>query len=86
MTKLNLHLPIIGDLAGADQDAINTGLRRGATRRQVMSWLIAGGATIAAAGSIVSSATGVMAATPKKGGKIVYAADLHGPQMRLIQL
>jgi len=48
-------------------------------RREVMSWLIASGATIAVAGSIVSSAKKVMAATPKKGGKLVFASDLHGP-------
>ena len=79
MTKFNLHLPIIDELAGADREAIKTGLRRGATRRDVMGWLIAGGATIAAAGSIVTSATSAMAATPKKGGRISFAADLHGP-------
>jgi hypothetical protein len=37
----------------------------------VMSWLIASGATVAAAGSIVSSAKSLMAATAKKGGKII---------------
>ena len=77
MTKANNNLPTIECLSGADRELINTGLRRGATRREVMSWLIASGATIAAAGSIVSSARIALAATPKKGGKIAYAADLH---------
>ncbi len=66
-------------LSTMDREAIKTSLIRGATRRQVMGWLIAGGATIAAAGSIVTSATSVLAATPKKGGKITWAADQHGP-------
>ena len=44
-----------------------------------MSWLVASGATIAMAGSIVTSAKKAIAATPKKGGKIKYASDLHGP-------
>ena len=79
MTKFNPRLPTIDSLSAVDRDKINTGLHRGATRREVMSWLIAGGATIAAAGSIVSSATNALAATPKRGGKIIYAADLHGP-------
>ncbi len=79
MTKFNPDLPTIDSLSALDQDTIKTGLHRGATRREVMSWLIAGGATIAAAGSIVSSATSALAATPKKGGKILYTADLHGP-------
>ena len=79
MTKSSPHLPTIDSLSLADRDAIDTGLRRGATRREAMAWLIAGGATIAAAGSIVSSATSALAATAKRGGKIIYAADLHGP-------
>ena len=79
MTKFKPHQPTIDNLSAVDRDTITTGLRRGATRRQVMSWLIAGGATVAAAGSIVSSARSLLAATPKKGGKIIYAADVHGP-------
>jgi peptide/nickel transport system substrate-binding protein len=72
-------LPTIESMSAMDRQAIKAGLRRGATRRDVMGWLIAGGATIAAAGSIVTSATSAMAATPKKGGRISFAADLHGP-------
>jgi len=72
-------LPTIDNMSGMDREAIKTRLSRGASRREVMGWLMAGGATIAAAGSIVSSATSAMAATPKKGGKITFASDLHGP-------
>ena len=79
MMKSSNTLPTINNLSEADREIIETGLRRGATRREVMSWIIAGGATIAAAGSIVSSASTALAATPKKGGKIKFAADLHGP-------
>jgi len=79
MKKYNNNLPIIENLSGADREMITAGLRGGATRRQVMSWLIAGGATIATAGSIVTSAEKAIAATPKKGGKLVFAADIHGP-------
>jgi len=73
------NLPTIDNLSGADRDLINNGLRRGASRRQVMGWLMAAGATVTAAGSIVSSATSALAATPKKGGKITYSSDVHGP-------
>ncbi|MCK4713623.1 MAG: ABC transporter substrate-binding protein [Marinosulfonomonas sp.] len=69
----------INTLSAADQETVSAGLSRGATRRQMMTWLMAGGATIAAAGSIVSSATSALAATPKKGGMIKFASDLHGP-------
>ena len=79
MTKFENDMPTIDSLTGADRDLVNNGLRRGATRRQVMGWLMAAGATVTAAGSIVSSATSVLAATPKKGGKIKFASDLHGP-------
>lgn len=73
------HLPTIDSLSGADREMVETSLKRGATRREVMTWLMASGATIAAAGSIVSSAKTALAATPKKGGKIKFASDLHGP-------
>ncbi|MHA1600143.1 MAG: ABC transporter substrate-binding protein [Alphaproteobacteria bacterium] len=79
MTKSNKNLPTINSLSAADRETINTGLRRGATRREVMTWLVASGATIAVAGSIVTSAKKVLAATPKKGGKLTFGADLHGP-------
>ena len=79
MTEFTKNLPTIDSLTGNDRETIETGLKRGATRREVMSWLIASGATIAAAGSIVTSATTALAMTPKKGGKIKFASDLHGP-------
>jgi len=79
VTKSNNNLPTIESLSAADRETITAGLRRGATRREVMAWLIASGATIAVAGSIVSSAKKAIAATPKKGGKIKFATDLHGP-------
>ncbi|MCP5075002.1 MAG: ABC transporter substrate-binding protein [Rhodobacteraceae bacterium] len=79
MTNPTNNLPTIDNLSGADREVIETGLRRGATRREVMSWLMASGATIAVAGSIVSSAKTALAMTPKKGGKLSFASDLHGP-------
>ena len=60
------------DLNAGDRYFVERALRQGATRRQVMSWLMASGATIAAAGGIVTSATEALAATPKKGGKIRF--------------
>ena len=75
---------IVGDLGydnlnTSDRYLIQHALKKGATRREVMSWLIAGGATIAAAGSIVTSAKQALADTPKKGGSVRFAWDLHGP-------
>ena len=79
MTDSKKILPTIDSVSAMDREAIKTRLSRGASRREVMGWMMAGGATIAAAGSIISSATSAMAATPKKGGNITFGADLHGP-------
>lgn len=67
------------DLSAADRESIKAALRRGATRREVMGYLMASGATIAAAGSIVTGANEALAMTPKKGGQVRFAWDLHGP-------
>jgi peptide/nickel transport system substrate-binding protein len=67
------------DLSNGDKSLLRSALKRGASRRDVMGMLVAGGVTIMAAGSIVSSATEANAATPKKGGKLTFAADQHGP-------
>ena len=67
------------DLSAMDREVIKSALRQGATRREVMGYLMASGATIAAAGSIVTGAQDALAMTPKKGGQIRFAWDLHGP-------
>ncbi len=79
MTDSKKIMPGIDSMSAMDREAVETKISHGATRREVMGWLMAGGATIAAAGSIVSSATSAMAATPKKGGHITFASDGHGP-------
>ncbi len=68
-----------GTLPEADKEFVVNALKKGANRRQVMSWLMAMGATVASAGSIVTSASQAIAATPKKGGAVRFAHDLHGP-------
>jgi len=71
--------PSYDGLSPSDKETIATGLRRGATRRDVATWLIAAGMTAASANSIISASRGAMAAQAKKGGKIRYAMDQHGP-------
>ncbi|MEL7544830.1 MAG: ABC transporter substrate-binding protein [Pseudomonadota bacterium] len=68
-----------GQFGSADRDFVVNALNKGASRRDVMGWLVAMGATVAAASSVVASATDAIAATPKKGGKLRFAWDLHGP-------
>ena len=68
-----------GTMPDADRQFVKDALQKGATRRQVMGWLIAMGATAGSAGSIIGSATQAIAATPKKGGSLRFAWDQHGP-------
>ncbi|MGI9407655.1 MAG: hypothetical protein ACR2O4_14880, partial [Hyphomicrobiaceae bacterium] len=67
------------DISSTDRETVRSALERGASRREVMGWLMAAGATIASAGSIVSGARQAIAATPKQGGTIRWGASLHGP-------
>ena len=71
--------PTFRELGTHDQDVVKAALKSGATRREVMGWLMASGATVAMAGSIVTGASEALAATPKKGGNLRFAWDLHGP-------
>lgn len=62
-----------------EKSIVERALKRGATRREAMSMLMASGMTLAAAGSIVTSASDALAATPKKGGSVKMSPSLHGP-------
>jgi len=67
------------DLSAQEKNLISDRLHRGVTRREFVTWLMAAGVTMASAGSIFTSAKTAMAATPKRGGKVRAAHDLHGP-------
>jgi len=71
--------PIFSELSHHDRDVVMTALKSGANRREVMGWLIAAGASISAAGIIVTAASDALAAIPKRGGQIRFAWDQHGP-------
>ncbi len=71
--------PVFDGLTEAGREAIKGALNAGASRREVMGWLMASGATMTAASSLVASAGEAIAATPKKGGNLRYSAALHGP-------
>jgi peptide/nickel transport system substrate-binding protein len=62
-------------LSLTDAELVRTALRRGATRRDVIGWLMAAGMSITAAGDIVTNATRALAETPKKGGRIRVAGN-----------
>jgi len=68
------------DLRPHEKEGLITAIRKGATRREVMGWMMAAGATVATAGSVFTGASAALAATPKRGGKIIAAGDQHGPK------
>jgi len=71
--------PVFSALSDTDRNTIMTMVKKGANRREVMSWMMALGASATAAGAVFSDASKAWAATPKKGGRLVVAGDQHGP-------
>ena len=75
---------IMGDFEFSDlklhqQQEIVNAVRKGATRRDIMTWMMAAGATATTGGAIFGSASQVWASTPKRGGRLGCAGDQHGP-------
>ena len=54
----------------SDALAIETALRRGASRRDLMRWLGAAGMSAAMAGAVIGDAGRAFAQTPRRGGRI----------------
>ncbi|MEO1503494.1 MAG: hypothetical protein AAFU68_04615, partial [Pseudomonadota bacterium] len=79
MTGHKKNDPVLGSVSHNDEQRLFEMIRRGASRRDVLKYFMASGATLAASGALFSSATDAIAATPKRGGKLIMAADQHGP-------
>ena len=71
--------PVFEMLSPADRELYMSMVKKGASRREFMGYLMAAGATAAASSTMFSSISDAWAATPKRGGRIVMAADQHGP-------
>ena len=71
------------DLTTSDQDFLKKAIGHGMTRREAIRWMAAAGLTATTAGTLFTSAQEVLAQTPKKGGSVRFAADLHGPDNTL---
>jgi peptide/nickel transport system substrate-binding protein len=71
--------PEIELLDSSDRRFLLDALSRGMSRRQALTWMMAAGVTAATAGNLFTQAGSVLAATPKKGGRLTFASDLHGP-------
>jgi len=67
-------------MVNPDPQVLITDLRRGLSRRAILKQLIVAGVAASTATAWVSSAAEALAAEPKKGGRIRFATDLHGPK------
>ncbi|MDJ0639622.1 MAG: ABC transporter substrate-binding protein [Paracoccaceae bacterium] len=79
MTDFKKNDPRYGAMGYQDEQQLFEMIRRGASRRDVLKYFMASGATLAASGALFGSATEAFANTPKRGGKLIMAADQHGP-------
>lgn len=77
--KLKNTDPTLASLSNEERKRLDEMLCTGATRRDVLKYFMAAGATLTASGLLFSNAGDAIAATPKKGGKLIMAADQHGP-------
>ena len=80
----NRHEIGFDELNHQDKSIVEKALNRGATRREAMSLLMAGGLSVAAAGTIVTAAKKAVAAMPVKGGSVRMSPSLHGPDDHII--
>ena len=67
------------DLDTVDRNVIEAALRKGLSRRQVLKLIMATGVSSVVAHGLFLSGRAAMAQTPKKGGSIRVAANVHGP-------
>ncbi|MEM7563539.1 MAG: ABC transporter substrate-binding protein [Pseudomonadota bacterium] len=74
------------DLSQADKDLVSTLVKGGSsgyTRRDALKLSMATGVTLLAAEQLLTEGKSVLAATPKKGGSVRMASNLHGPDDQL---
>ena len=72
--ELNFH-----DLDHVDKGRVETAVKGGFNRRDVLKLMMATGITMIAAENILISGSKAIAGTPKKGGTVRMANALHGP-------
>jgi len=79
MTDFKNNDPRLLTLGHHESEHLNGMMKRGASRRDVMGWLMAAGATTFASGTLFDGLAHAAAHTPKRGGKLIMAGDQHGP-------
>ncbi len=84
--KTDSNKPEITDLEQldtTDREFLVSAVKRGMTRREALTLMAASGITAATAGHLFTQAGEVVAATPRQGGMVRMASNLHGPDDRL---
>ena len=71
--------PVLETLTPADRVRFLDMVKKGISRRDFMHYMMAAGATAAASGTLFTGISDVWASTPKRGGRVVFASDQHGP-------
>jgi peptide/nickel transport system substrate-binding protein len=74
------------DLSQADRDLVDKMVKGGSgnvTRRDALKLAMVTGVTLTVAEQLLTDGKAVMAATPKKGGSLRMASNLHGPDDQL---
>ena len=70
-------------LSQVDKDMISNLVRGGFSRRDILKLAMVAGVSLTVAEQLLTEGKAVQAATPKKGGTIRMAANLHGPDDQL---
>jgi peptide/nickel transport system substrate-binding protein len=67
------------DLTQSDKDLVGKLVKDGVTRRSALKLSVATGVSLVAAEHLLFDGKAAIAATPKKGGSVRVASNLHGP-------
>ena len=79
MSRIKRNDPTMANLSQSEQREMLKMVKRGINRREFMGWMMAAGASASSAGLLFGGMRDAVAATPKTGGRLVMAADQHGP-------
>ncbi len=75
--------PGFSDLSAYDKGLVEKAVRGGHSRRDVLKLMAVTGVSLAAAQNLLATGGQAMAMTPKKGGFVRMASNLHGPDDQL---
>ena len=67
------------DLTQSDKDLVGKLVKGGFSRREVLKLSMVTGVSLVAAEHLLFDGNAAIAQTPKKGGSVRMASDLHGP-------